>query len=306
MPREIFGPDYSFLERDELLSFEEIERLARIFIACGTQKIRITGGEPLVRRELPKLVRRLSRFPAVEDLAMTTNGLRLPQFADSLRTAGLKRITVSLDSLDQHVYTEMTGLQASVNDVLLGIRAAEEAGFQQLKINCVVKKGVNDGSVVDLAKHFHESGHILRFIEYMDVGNTNGWRLDQVVPGISIVRAIDKQLPLEPIEPNYPAEVARRWRYRDGGGEIGIITSVTQPFCETCTRIRLSPEGRLFTCLFASKGLNLRELLRSECSDTEISSAIQQAWSHRSDRYSQIRTGETRNWPKVEMSYIGG
>ncbi len=306
MPREVFGPDYEFLPRKELLTFEEIVRLTRVFARLGVRKVRITGGEPLLRRELPTLIRSLAATEGIEDLTLTTNGLLLPVQAEQLRAAGLERVTVSLDALDPAIFGKMNGLGVSVGQVLAGIEAAAAAGLRPVKVNCVVQRGVNESQIVPLARRFHGSGHVLRFIEYMDVGNTNGWKLEQVFPAAEIVRAIDAKLPLEPIEPNYRGEVARRWRYRDGGGEIGVIASVTQPFCGDCTRARLSPEGQLFTCLFGARGFDLREPLRAGAGDGELEAIITGVWTSREDRYSELRTAETAGLPKVEMSHIGG
>ena len=305
MPKEVFGRDYRFLERRELLTFEEIERLAGAFVRQGVQKIRLTGGEPLVRRDIERLIELLAGVDAV-DLTLTTNGSLLPQKAQALRDAGLKRVTVSLDSLDDEVFRAMNDADFPVARVLEGIEAAAAAGLDPVKVNMVVKRGVNEDSVVAMARHFHGSGHILRFIEYMDVGHTNGWRMDDVVPAAEIVAAIDAELPLEPVEPNYAGEVATRWRYRDGGGEIGVISSVTQPFCGGCTRARLSAEGRLFTCLFAVRGHDLRAVVRDGASDEDLDEAIATIWRGRTDRYSELRTAQTASLPKVEMSYIGG
>jgi GTP 3',8-cyclase len=304
MPKEVFGRDYRFLERRELLTFEEIQRLARAFAAHGVEKIRITGGEPLVRRDLEKLVAQLARIGNL-DLTLTTNGSLLPQKAAVLKAAGLRRVTVSLDSLDDELFARMNDVDFPVQRVLDGIDAAAAAGLP-VKVNMVVKRGVNDHDVLPMAREFRERGHILRFIEYMDVGHSNGWRLDDVVPGAEIVAAIDAELPLEPIDPNYPGEVARRWRYRDGGGEIGVISSVTQPFCGDCTRARLSAEGRLYTCLFAVRGHDLRAFVRDGASDEELEAEIGRVWGRRTDRYSEIRSEHTVDEPKVEMSYIGG
>ncbi len=306
MPREVFGPDYEFLPRKELLTFEEIVRLTRVFARLGVRKVRITGGEPLLRRELPTLIRSLAATEGIEDLTLTTNGLLLPVQAEQLRAGGLQRVTVSLDALDPAIFGEMNGLGVSVGQVLAGIEAAAAAGLRPVKVNCVVQRGVNENQIVPLARRFHGSGHVLRFIEYMDVGNTNGWKLEQVFPAAEIVRAVDAKLPLEPIEPNYRGEVARRWRYRDGGGEIGVIASVTQPFCGDCTRARLSPEGQLFTCLFGARGFDLREPLRAGAGDGELEAIITGVWTSREDRYSELRTAETAGLPKVEMSHIGG
>jgi len=305
MPKEIFGSDYPFLKREQLLTFEEVERLARIFVGLGVDKIRLTGGEPLLRRDIELLVEMLARIPDI-DLTMTTNGSLLAHKAQALKDAGLKRISVSLDSLENDVFTAMNGVDMPVEQVLKGIEAANAVGFNPLKINMVVKRGVNDGSLLPMARYFHHSGHILRFIEYMDVGNTNGWRLEDVVPAAEIIEIIHAELPLEPIEPNYHGEVAKRYRYLDGGGEIGIIASVTQAFCGDCTRARLSANGSVYTCLFAANGFDLRELLRGGANDREISQAIVAVWSQRDDRYSENRSSETVGLPKVEMSFIGG
>jgi cyclic pyranopterin phosphate synthase len=305
MPKEVFGRDYRFLERKELLTFEEIERLARTFAVLGVTKIRLTGGEPLVRRDVERLVSMLAQIDGVE-LTMTTNGALLAQKAEALAEAGLDRVSVSLDSLDDAVFRAMNDVDFPVARVLEGIEAAGAAGLGPVKVNMVVKRGANDGSIVEMARHFRGTGHILRFIEYMDVGQTNGWRMDDVVSAEEIVAAIDRELPLEPIDRNYPGEVARRWRYRDGSGEIGVIASVTQPFCGACTRARLSAEGRLFTCLFATRGHDLRALVRGGAGDDELAERISGIWTARRDRYSEIRSAETVSRPRVEMSYIGG
>jgi cyclic pyranopterin phosphate synthase len=305
MPKEVYGRDYRFLERRELLSFEEIERLTRAFTGLGVEKVRLTGGEPLLRRELERLVEMLAAIPGLE-LTLTTNGSLLPKKAQSLAEAGLRRVTVSLDSLDDEVFRTMNDVDVPVERVLAGIEAAAAAGLAPVKVNMVVKRAVNEESVLPMARYFRGSGHILRFIEYMDVGHTNGWRLDDVVPAAEIVAAIDAELPLEPLEPNYPGEVARRYRYADGSGEIGVIASVTQPFCGACTRARLSAEGRLYTCLFATNGHDLRALLRGGATDAELGEAISSVWRARGDRYSELRSAETANLPRVEMSYIGG
>jgi cyclic pyranopterin phosphate synthase len=304
MPKEVFGRDYRFLERRELLTFEEIERLARAFAAHGVEKIRITGGEPLVRRDLERLIEQLAAIDSL-DLTLTTNGSLLPLKAQGLRDAGLRRVTVSLDSLDDEVFTAMNDVDFPVERVLEGIDAAADAGLP-VKVNMVVKRGVNEQSVLPMARFFRERGHILRFIEYMDVGSSNGWRLDDVVPAAEIVAIVDAELPVEPAEPNYQGEVARRWRYRDGSGEIGVIASVTQPFCGDCTRARLSAEGRLYTCLFGVRGHDLRALVRGGASDGELHEEIGRIWGRRSDRYSEIRSANTADLPRVEMSYIGG
>ncbi len=305
MPKEVFGRDYEFLARDQLLSFEEIERLARIFVAEGVQKIRLTGGEPLLRRDLEHLVALLSQIGDL-DLTLTTNGSLLRHKATALAGAGLKRVTVSLDSLDDAVFRAMNDVAFPVERVLEGIEAASRAGLSPVKVNMVVKRGINDDSVLSMARHFHGSGHVLRFIEFMDVGATNGWRLDDVVPAAEIIATIDSELPLEPLGAGYRGEVARRWRYQDGGGEIGVIASVTQPFCGDCTRARLSADGKLYTCLFATQGHDLRAPLRLGASDTELAATIGEIWSRRTDRYSELRSAKTATLPKVEMSYIGG
>ena len=304
MPKEVFGRGYRFMDRKELLTFEEIERLARAFVSAGVEKIRITGGEPLLRRDLERLVEKLAAIDTL-DLTLTTNGALLPQKAQALATAGLTRITVSLDSLDDATFRAMNDVDFPVARVLEGIDAAAVAGLP-VKVNAVVKRGQNDGELVDLARHFRGAGHTLRFIEFMDVGATNGWRLDDVVSAAEIVSAIDAVFPLEPLEPAYRGEVARRWRYRDGAGEIGVIASVTQPFCGDCTRARISAEGRLYTCLFAATGHDLRALVRSGAGDAELGAAIAAVWRPRTDRYSELRTEGTDALPKVEMSYIGG
>jgi cyclic pyranopterin phosphate synthase len=305
MPKEIFGHDFQFLERRELLSFEETVRLARIFVSLGVEKLRITGGEPLLRRELETLISQLAEIEGVRDLALTTNGALLARKAGTLRAAGLRRVTVSLDSLDDTVFQAMNDVGFPVARVLEGIEAAADAGLP-VKVNMVVKRGVNDDHVLPMARFFRSSGHTLRLIEYMDVGTTNGWRLDDVVPAAEIVQAIDAEWPLEPLEPNYPGEVANRYRYRDGAGEIGLIASVTQPFCRGCTRARLSADGKLYTCLFAAHGHDLRALLRAGAPDAEIHARLASIWTRRGDRYSEVRTAATPPRPKVEMSHIGG
>jgi cyclic pyranopterin phosphate synthase len=306
MPRQVFGRGFQFLARSEILTFEETARLARIFVACGVRKIRITGGEPLLRRDLEKLIAMLARIDGLGDLTLTTNGSLLKWKARALREAGLRRITVSLDSLDNDVFKAMNDVDFPVERVLEGIEAAVEAGLAPVKINMVVKKGVNDQNVVQMARYFRDKGQIARFVEYMDVGSTNGWKLDEVVSASDIVRAINAEMPLEPLDPEYRGEVAKRYRYEDGSGEIGVITSVTQPFCADCTRVRLSADGKLYTCLFATRGHDLRSLLREGRTDEEIAEFLQGVWKVRDDRYSQARSSETPNLPKVEMSYIGG
>jgi cyclic pyranopterin phosphate synthase len=306
MPKEIFGPRYQYLAAGELLAYEEIARLVRIFVDHGVEKVRLTGGEPLVRREIERLVEMLAGIDGLKDLTLTTNGSALAKKARALKAAGLGRVTVSLDSLDDAVFMAMNDVDFPVARVLEGVEAAHAAGLWPIKINMVVKRGVNDHSVVDMARRFHGTGYILRFIEYMDVGSTNGWRLDDVVTGAEIVRMIDAVLPLEPAEPHYRGEVAARYRYADGGGEIGVITSVSQPFCGDCTRARLSSDGKLYTCLFAAAGHDLRAPLRAGASDEEIGRAVRGIWTRRSDRYSELRTLATPPRRKVEMSHIGG
>ena len=305
MPKDVFAPDYAFLPHAELLTFEEIARVAAIFVERGVRKIRLTGGEPLLRRNIERLVEMLAKLGDL-DLTLTTNGSLLAKKARSLVDAGLTRVTVSLDSLDDATFRRMNDVDFPVAKVLDGIDVAAAAGLSPLKINMVVKRGVNESSIVPMAQHFKGSGHIVRFIEYMDVGATNGWRMDDVVPAAEVVRAIDAELPLEVADPNYAGETAKRWRYRDGGGEIGVIASVTEAFCRDCTRARLSTDGRLYTCLFATDGYDLRTLLRGGRTDGEIGSAIAHVWKRRADRYSEIRTANTPRMSKVEMSYIGG
>ena len=307
MPAEIYGERYQFLPRESLLTFEEITRLTGILVKLGVTKVRITGGEPLVRADVDQLIAMLSGVPGVDDLAMTTNAYLLPQFARKLWDAGLRRITISLDSLDDEVFRTMNGRNFGTERVLEGIAAADEMGFSPIKINAVVQRGVNDHTIVDLARFAREHGHIVRFIEYMDVGTLNGWKMDDVVPADEIVARISAEMPLEPVAPNYTGEVANRFRFSDGNGEIGVIASVTQPFCGDCSRMRLSPEGQIVTCLFATSGTDLRTPLRSDASDDEIEQIVRGIWSGRDDRYSEIRTmftDEPRK--KVEMYHIGG
>jgi cyclic pyranopterin phosphate synthase len=306
MPKEIFGHDFRFLERNELLTFEETARLVRLFLAAGVEKVRLTGGEPLVRRDLERLVALIAPLPGLRDLTLTTNGSLLAQKARLLADAGLRRVTVSLDSLDDDVFRRMNDADFPVGRVLDGIAAAEATGLAPIKINMVVRRGMNEDSVLPMARFFRERGHILRFIEYMDVGHSNGWRLDDVVPAERIVAMIDAEMPLEAVPPNYPGEVADRWRYRDGDGEFGVIASVTQPFCRTCTRARLSAEGELDTCLFAVRGEDLRAPLRGGESDEALAARIAAIWGARTDRYSELRSAQTLDLPKVEMSHIGG
>ena len=305
MPKEVFGKDYQFLERSALLSFEEITRLARAFKKHGVEKIRLTGGEPLIRRNIEQLIAMLAQIPGL-DLTLTTNGSSLAKKARALKDAGLQRITVSLDSLDDAVFMGMNDVDFPVAKVLEGIAAAKAAGLSPIKINMVVKRGVNEHSIVPMARYFREQGHILRFIEFMDVGHTNGWRMDDVVSAREIVGLIDKEMPLEPADPNYTGEVAERWRYKDGTGEVGVIASVTQAFCRDCTRARISTEGKLYTCLFATSGHDLRALLRNGATDDELYAAISGVWSKRADRYSEMRSEKTVKLEKIEMSYIGG
>ena len=307
MPKELFGANYRFMPRSELLSFEEITRLASIFAGHGVQKIRLTGGEPLLRQGLDDLVLMLSRVAGLDDLTLTTNGsLLTPQRARKLHAAGLRRLTVSLDAIDDTVFSSMNDVGFSVEPVLKAIEDAGQAGLSPIKINMVVKRGVNDHDIVPMAQRFRGTPHIVRFIEYMDVGNTNGWRLDDVVPAREIVDRIGRAYPVRPAQPNYHGEVARRWSYLDGAGEIGVITSVTQPFCSACSRARLSAEGKLYTCLFAAEGFDLRRLMRSGASDESLSAAIGSVWGRRDDRYSELRSSNTPSKPRIEMSYIGG
>jgi cyclic pyranopterin phosphate synthase len=306
MPKEVFGRDYEFLAREMLLTFEEIERIAGAFVALGVTKIRLTGGEPLLRKDVEHLVGLLAAIPEIADLTMTTNGSLLERKAASLAEAGLHRVTVSLDSLDDSTFQAMNDVGFPVARVLDGIEAAAAAGLGPVKVNVVVKRGINDHEVVDVARHFKGSGHIVRFIEYMDVGHSNGWRMADVVPAAEIVASIDAAMPLQAVPPNYAGEVANRFRYRDGEGEIGVIASVTQPFCSGCTRVRLSAEGMLYTCLFAVGGSDLRHLVRNGADDDELAGVIRGVWEARTDRYSEIRSSQTRDLPKIEMSYIGG
>jgi len=310
MPKEVYGRDYAFLPRSMVLTFEEIARLARLFVDLGVEKLRITGGEPLVRRDLPDLIGLLAKLHRADgtplDLTLTTNGAALRTLARSLRDAGLQRITVSLDSLDDAVFGTMNGVDFPVARVLDGIAAAAEVGLAPIKVNMVVRRGMNESSVVPMARWARDRGLILRFIEYMDVGHSNGWRLDEVVPAAELVSMIDVSMPLELVPPNYSGEVANRWRYRDGGGEVGVIASVSQPFCGNCTRARLSAEGLLYTCLFAVGGHDMRALLRDGRTDDDIREAIGAIWLRRDDRYSELRSAETADLPKVEMFAMGG
>jgi GTP 3',8-cyclase len=306
MPKSVFGRGFAFLPHEALLTFEEIARLTRVFAGLGVTKIRLTGGEPLLRRDLEKLVAMLAAIPGIRDLSLTTNGSLLVDKAQALRAAGLHRVTVSLDSLDDATFRAMNDVEFPVARVLEGIESALAAGFGPIKINMVVKRGVNEQDVVSMARRFRGPDFIVRFIEYMDVGNTNGWRLDDVVPGAGIIEAINAVLPIAPAEPNYRGEVAGRYRYLDGGGEMGVIASVTQPFCRDCARARLSSEGLLYTCLFAAHGHDFRELLRGGATDHDLEAFANAIWSGRDDRYSEIRGQATTDEPKVEMSHIGG
>jgi cyclic pyranopterin phosphate synthase len=310
MPKEVFDKDYRFLPHADLLSFEEITRLARVFIEHGVQKIRLTGGEPLLRRNIERLIEMLARLTTRDgqplDLTLTTNGSILARKARSLGDAGLKRVTVSLDALDDAVFKRMNDVDFAVTDVMEGIDAAAAAGLTPIKINMVVKRGVNDQEIVPLARHFKGSGHILRFIEFMDVGSTNGWRMDDVVPSAEVICRLDAAFGVAALEASYPGEVAERWRYADGSGEVGVISSVTQAFCRDCVRARLSTEGKLYLCLFAQGGHDLRALMRNGASDAQLSTVLGQIWRHRADRYSELRSEATVRAKKIEMSYIGG
>jgi len=306
MPATIFDNNHPFLPHKDLLSYEEIARLVRVFAGLGTRKVRITGGEPLIRRELPRLIEQLAETDGVDDIALTTNGVLLPQLAAPLRQAGLNRITVSLDALNDEIFQQINDRGISVQRVLDGIAAAEQAGFTALKINMVVQRGVNEDQVVPMAEHFMGTGHILRFIEFMDVGNTNGWQMDRVVSAREILSSLRERYKVGPADRHHASDVARRYTTADGTTEFGIISSVTQPFCGACSRARISSKGELFTCLFANHGTDLRRLLRSGATDSEVREAVRGVWSQRIDQYSEQRTAETAQHPKVEMSYIGG
>jgi cyclic pyranopterin phosphate synthase len=306
MPKEVFGRGYDFLPKEEVLTFEEIARLARLFAGLGTNKIRLTGGEPLLRRELHRLVAELAAIRSIHDLTLTTNGSRLLEEAGALHAAGLQRLTVSVDALDDATFRAMNDVDFPVHRVLRGIEAARTSGFAPIKINMVVRRGVNEDEILPMAQHFRGPDFILRFIEYMDVGNTNGWRMEDVVPAAEIIARLSDEFPFEPLAANYVGEVARRYRHRAGGGEIGIISSVTQPFCGDCTRARLSADGRLFTCLFANTGVDLRTPLRAGASDSDLTELISGVWRARTDRYSEIRSSATAIQPKAEMSLLGG
>lgn len=307
MPKEVFNADYEFLEREKLLTFEEVERVARLFADLGVVKLRLTGGEPLLRRHLDRLVARLAGIAGIEDVCLTTNGsLLTADMAKRLADAGLTRITISLDGLDDAVFQQMNDVQCSVAQVLEAIEHAAAAGLGPVKVNMVVKRGANQDEIVPMAEHFRGRRHILRFIEFMDVGNASGWNLDAVLPADEIIRMLDARWPLEPIDPNYPGEVARRWRYRDGQGEIGVIASVTRPFCGGCHRIRMTADGMLFTCLFASRGHDVKSLLRMGADDAMLRRDLARLWQGRDDRYSELRTQETSRMQKAGMSYLGG
>ena len=305
MPKEIFGPDYEYLRRSEILTFEEIARLARLFASQGVKKIRLTGGEPLVRKDLHLLIKMLAEIPDL-DLTLTTNGALLVRQAQALKDAGLNRVSVSLDSLDNKIFKAMNDVDFPVEKVLEGMDAASKVGLEPIKVNMVVKRGVNESSILPMARFFRERRYILRFIEYMDVGHSNNWQTGEVVSAKEIVKTINAEIPLEPLDPNYHGEVAERWRYKDGSGEIGVISSVTQPFCRDCNRARLTAEGKLYTCLFAVKGHDLKSIVRGNATDEELSQEIARIWGKRADRYSEIRSENTVDLPKVEMSHIGG
>ena len=307
MPKEVFNKDYKFLPRKELLTFEEIDRVVRAFAELGVSKIRLTGGEPLLRNDLEKLIERIAEVPGINDISLTSNATLLSHArAQSLRDAGLDRVNISLDALDDETFFKVNDVGATVQSVLDGIEAASRVGFKAVKVNMVVKKGLNDHSILPMARFFHGTGQILRFIEFMDVGNSNSWDMKQVVTSGEIAQLIDAELPIEPAEPNYRGEVAKRWRYRDGGGEIGIISSVSQPFCGSCSRARLSAVGSIYTCLFASQGHDMREVMRADATDEQLRDWVRKLWSGREDRYSETRSQVAILKPKVEMSYIGG
>lgn len=307
MPKEIFGPDYEFLTRDEKLTYEEIARVTALFVARGVTKLRLTGGEPLMRRQVENLVRMLAGIDGVEDLTLTTNASLLARKASQLKSAGLNRVTVSLDALDDPTFQKMNDVGFPVADVLEGINVATEEGLGPIKINAVIQRGVNEHAVLDMARHFRGTGHIVRFIEYMDVGTTNGWRLTDVVPAAEMIARINEVFPVEPADPNYRGEVAKRYRYKDGSGEVGLISSVTEPFCGSCTRVRLSTDGSIYTCLFAGTGTDLKGALRSGATDEELGEIIDATWTSRRDRYSEVRSSQTVSiGQRVEMSYIGG
>jgi GTP 3',8-cyclase len=305
MPADVFGREYAFLPRSEILTFEEIARVVRIAAGLGVSKVRLTGGEPLLRRHIERLVAMIAEVDGI-DMALTTNGAALARKAPALREAGLSRITVSLDSLDETVFQAMNGVGFPLQHVLEGIGAAKDAGFSPIKLNAVIRRGLNDGGLLDLARFGRDHGHVVRYIEFMDVGTTNGWRLDDVVPASQILEVVNAEFPLEPLDPRYVGEVARRYRYRDGGGEIGLISSVSQPFCTACTRARLTADGKLFTCLFATTGHDLRSVLRASNDDAEVSAVLGRVWRQRGDRYSDERSSRTSPTNRIEMSYVGG
>ena len=311
MPAEVYGEKYEFLPRPHVLSFEEIDRLTRLFVRIGVSKVRITGGEPLVRANLPDLISKLVVIDRIDDIALTTNGYLLENNATELKDAGLNRLTISLDSIDPDIFKEMSGRPQGPENTLAGIKAAASLGFEQIKINVVVQRGVNEHTLVDTARYFKGTGAIVRFIEFMDVGTKNGWELSQVFTSTEVIHAINAEFPIEPIEPNYKGEVASRYRYVDGSGEIGVISSVSKPFCGDCTRARLSTDGKLITCLFASGGTDLKTPMRSGATDAELAEIITSVWTGRSDRYSELRSRDTEfnsdsDVSKVEMYYIGG
>lgn len=306
MPKEVFGKQYQFLPQEQLLSFDEIEQVTRAFVALGVRKVRLTGGEPLMRKDLESLIARLAALPGVQDIALTTNGSFPLERVHSLKAAGLKRMTVSLDALDDETFKRMNDVDFPVERVLEWIAESARAGFAPVKVNMVVKRGVNEHAILPMARYFRQHGHILRLIEYMDVGHSNGWRMDDVLTARQMVDIISAELPLEPLEANYRGEVAERYRYADGSGELGIIASVSQPFCGDCSRARISADGRLFTCLFALGGADLRGLVRRGADDAAVQAAIAAVWQKRADRYSELRSANTAALPKVEMSYIGG
>lgn len=306
MPEEIFGEKFQFLPHDEILRFEEITRLTRIIIRLGAVKLRLTGGEPLVRQDIEALVSQLAALDGVHDIAMTTNAYLLPQKAEALREAGLRRITVSLDSLDDATFRKINGNRSSVERVVKGIHAAQAAGFDPIKINAVVQRGVNDDHIVDMARFCRENGLILRLIEYMDVGTMNGWRMDHVVPAKEMIERIDAAFPLKQVDRNYKSETALRYEYADGLGEVGVIASVTKPFCGACSRMRLSPQGSIYTCLFATEGIDLKTPMRDGATDDELEAIIRGTWKKRTDAYSEQRTADTPKRDKIEMYYIGG
>jgi cyclic pyranopterin phosphate synthase len=307
MPKEFFGSNHAFMHRDELLTFEEIDRSIRAFVANGVKKVRITGGEPMIRRNLPELISLLSEIPGVEDLSMTTNAsLLTASTARTLHSAGLQRITISLDAIDNKVFSSINDVKFPVKRVLDGIENAQSAGISPIKVNMVVARGMNEDEILPMVRQFHNSDVILRFIEFMDVGNTNDWQMDKVIPATEILETIRREFPIYPVSPTYRGEVAKRWRYKDGKGEIGIISSVTEPFCGTCNRARLTAEGKIFTCLFATSGFDLRKPIREGADVEQLTTIIQNIWKSRTDRYSELRSQSTVALPKVEMSYVGG